>query len=98
MVFSLVRMDLSVVTSADEAGFEELTLLPTLSDGDYYLATSFYAAMDLGAQGSADLDFTLGYHQIGVQTGSFNFSAALNTVTNFANTFYLAKLTKAGST
>jgi len=98
MVFVLTDMDLNPLVEIDGAGFEAFSLLPAAPDGDYYLATYFYAAMDLGDQGSANLNLTLDYYQAGVQAGSFEHLEALNTVANFNHTFYLAKLTKTGNT
>jgi len=98
MVFLLQDMDFNTVNEADGASFEEMDLLEDLADGDYYLSTQFYAAMDLGDLGGSDLDLTITYNQLGVQSGSLEFPAALNTKANIDNTLYLAKLTKSGST
>ena len=94
MIFLVQDMSFATVGGADGASFEDILLDQTLADGDYYLATAFYAAMDA----SIDLDFSLDYSQVGVQSGGFSYSGAMNTSANIDNTLYLAKLTKAGTT
>ncbi len=98
MVLTVYDMDFNTIYQADGSGFEAVVLENTIPDGDYYVAVSFYDVLELGEQGGLDLDLFVDYKQLGVQSGGFEFPAALNTESNFANTAYLAIITKAGST
>ncbi len=89
----------NIIAELDGGSFESYTLPSDSVDGDYYIVADFYSAMDLGAQGSFDVDLTVDFQQDGVNDGvSYSFPAALNTADVCAgNHFYLAKITKTGS-
>lgn len=90
----------AIFDGADGGSFEEFVMgSDDFSDGEYYVVADFYDAIDLGDQGSVDLDLTVTFDQAGVINGeSYSFPAALNTgVICSASHFYMVKITKSGS-
>ena len=89
----------NIIAGADGATFESYTMTSATPDGEYLLVADFYAAYDLGAQGSFDVGVTATFDQVGVINGqTHTFPAALNTEFICANNYYvLAKIIKSGS-
>jgi len=84
---------------SDGGGFEEFIAEAALiPDGDYVLYTEFYWAWDFGDTGGVDLDFVVGYNQPGIQNGTFEFKAALNSDDYFGGGYAVfCSVTKAGN-
>lgn len=85
----------TVIDGADGGSFETFTLTSGSADGEYYVVSDFYDAMDI----SRELNLTLDFDQVGVINGqSYSFSNALSTDYICANNYYImAKVTKTGS-
>ena len=95
----VMDMAFNIVAGADGGSFETAVLPTSMADGDYYVATDFYAAMDLGSQGDADIDFFLDFSMVGqAWTANFEYLAALNNSANIDNTMYFVIITKLGNT
>lgn len=95
----ITTTDGTIISGADGSSFEAMTLASSdYPDGDYYIATDYYSAMDLGNQGAFDLDFTLTFGQMGVAFESFEFENLMNSVKAISNRANLVVLTKLGNT
>lgn len=96
----IVDADGNILDGADGSSFESYVMVDEdWPNDEYFIAADFYAAANLGDQGTFSLDITLGYLQPGVQANGFLFPGLMNTeVTCDAYRAILAKLTKDGST
>ncbi len=98
MILLVTDTDGNVLDGADGGSFEALTMAAVdYPDGDYYIATEYYSAMDLGDQGAFDLDFTIDFSQLGVFTGSLQFDGLMNSIDALNNRAILAVVTKSGT-
>ncbi|MEZ4793574.1 MAG: hypothetical protein R2783_08970 [Gelidibacter sp.] len=88
----------TVLDGSDGSGFESYTLTSDTPDGEYYVVADWYAAYNLGAQGSFPVDLTATFDQVGVINGmTLDFANALNSGNSCSSVYYiLAKITKTG--
>ena len=85
-----------VFDGADGATAETYTLAADAPDGEYYLVTDFYAAME---DAPAGVDLTLSFNQVGtINDLTYTFPSALSTAYVCENNYFvMAKITKSGT-
>lgn len=84
-----------IIEAEDGAGFETFTFDETLPDGEYYLVTDFFSAMDI----ATTLDLALSFDQVGViNDQTYNFPNALDLTQSCPGVYFiLAKVVKSGT-